>query len=365
MSNTIMKLPFPSQILRGKGALNDFLPAVATKGHRLFVIGGERALASVMPKLDLCLAQNIEHNFVVQTQWFGGETSQTNIDRLVKLAKEFKADVIIGVGGGKAIDTGKAVGESLGLPVATIPTIAATCASNSSVSVVYHDNGHYDYIYKLENAPAFVVLDSALIAEAPLRWLAAGLGDTLAKWYEFRAIAEKAPQCALNMSAFSNGRLCYDVINRYGEEAVAEVARKEAGFALEQVMDAIFIFAALTSTMGVGDHVAAAHAIYDGFTVIDKTREFGHGLLVGFGNLCLLSLEGRPDAEIIEAIQLAKRCAVPVSLNEIAADLTEEELFLVAQAAVATSDMDNMPVKVSIEQTIAAMHHVSALSATL
>ncbi|MZI95063.1 iron-containing alcohol dehydrogenase [Vibrio sp. CAIM 722] len=364
MSNTTMKLPFTAHVLRGKGALNDFLPAVATRGQRLFIIGGERALSSFMPKFDLCLAQHSEHNFVVEQHWHGGEVSQTNIDQLTAKARDFKADVIIGVGGGKAIDMGKAVAESVGCPAATIPTIAATCAANSSVSVVYHDNGHYDYIYMLSNAPEFVVLDSELIADAPVRWLSAGLGDTLAKLYEFRAIASKAPDCSLNMSAFSNGKLCYDVIAKYGEEAVAEVNRKEAGFALEQVMDAIFIFAALTSTMGVGDHVAAAHAIYDGFTVIDKTRHFGHGLLVGFGNLCLLSLEERSDEEIIEEIKLAKKCGVPVTLNEIA-DLTEEELTQVCAAAVATSDMDNMPMSVSTEQTIAAMHHVSKLASSL
>ena len=126
-------------------------------------------------------------------------------------------------------------------------------------------------------------------------------------------------------------------------------------------MDAIFIYAAFTSIMGIGAHASAAHGLYEGFTVIDKTRHFGHGLLVGYGNICLLALEQRTDAELLEAIQVAKSCGIPTSLKEIAT-LTDDELQTVAQASAETEDMHNMPMPITAADIIAAMQRVDALS---
>ncbi len=106
------------------------------------------------------------------------------------------------------------------------------------------------------------------------------------------------------------------------------------------------MFAGLTSLMSSGAHAAAAHAIYEGFTVCDKTREFGHGLLVGFGNLCLLALENRSDEELLEAIGLARACAIPLSLREIA-ELDSTELAGIIDMALHAPDMANMPAPVT------------------
>jgi len=281
----------------------------------------------------------------------------------VNEARHFDADMVFVVGGGKAIDAGKVAAEHLFLPIVVIPTIAATCAAVSSVSILYDENGHYDDMHYLAKAPDIVVLDSHIIAQSPVRWLAAGLGDTLAKFYEYRVVSGGHPDFSLNMAAYTNGLLCFDIIKRYGAQAVKDVENNQSGAALEQVMDAIFTFAGLTSVMGVGEHVAAAHALFEGFTVVDKTRHFGHGLLVGFGNLCLLALEGRSESEIIDAIMLAKECLVPTSLDEIAI-LTEDELMQIATQAVHTADMDNMQTKIDVEQLIDAMNFVSTLSLT-
>ncbi|ACT06135.1 hypothetical protein Dd1591_1272 [Dickeya chrysanthemi Ech1591] len=110
---------------------------------------------------------------------------------------------------------------------------------------------------------------------------------------------------------------------------------------LDQVLDAIFPFAGVTSLMASGAHAAASHALYEGVTVCDKTREFGHGLLVGFGNLCLLALEQRSDEELLAAIGLAQACAVPLTLTlaAICPDLPDVELAAIVRAAVDAPDM--------------------------
>ncbi len=351
-------LSFPAHILRGNGCLNDLFSVV--KAKRICVFGGHRALKVITPLLEQ-LIKTDQIDTVISFHWFGGEVSPTNIENMYRQARLSGADTIFAVGGGKAIDAGKVVADKLGLPVVAIPTIAATCAAVSAVSIMYDEQGHYDDMFHLAKAPDVVVLDGEVITQGPVRWLAAGLGDTLAKLYEYRVISGGHPDYSLNMAAFANGQVCFDIIERYGSEAVQEVALRQPGAALEQVMDAIFTFAGFTSIMGVGDHVAAAHALFEGFTVLDKTRDFGHGLLVGFGNLCLLVLEGRADHEILESIKLAKACQVPTSLDEIAS-LTEDELIQIAEKAINTADMDNMPTSITVEQLIDSMHYVSELS---
>lgn len=350
-------LTFPAHVVRGAGAAQQLAPILQRLGGRVFVIGGRQALAAANTVLD----QQLGHVQVVGRALYGQQVTWARIHALAAQVKESAASVLLGVGGGKALDTAKAVAEQVGVPVVMLPTLAATCAAVSAVSVIYDDHGHYVGLYKLAKAPDAVILEPALIASAPVRWLAAGLGDTLAKLYEYRAISGGQPTLSVNMAAYLNGQLCHQLIVRYGKAACDEVVNRQPGFALEQVMDAIFLYAGLTSIMGVGDHVAAAHAIFDGFTVLEKTRDFGHGLLVGFGNLCLLALEGRGDAEIREAIALARDCQVPVALDEIA-PLDDDELRQVAVAACATPDMGNMPQAITVEAVLAAMLRVSALA---
>ena len=354
---------FPAQILRGPGVISQLGDICALLGTRALVIGGHQALAAVGDKI----RHQLEGSAVelVGSEWFGGESSEGNISRLAKIVKDKKADIVIGVGGGKSLDTCKAVGVETNVPVVTIPTIAATCAAVTPLTIRYHDDGHFRDLFPLPQAPASVIIDSEILAVAPLRWLAAGLGDTLAKWYEFRAISSHHGQLSgVARSSSANSRICYDLIESYGPVACDAVRAGKPNAGLDQVLDAIFMFAGLTSLMSSGAHAAASHANYEGFTVCDKTREFGHGLLVGFGNLCLLALENRSDEELLEAVRLAQACAVPLRLSEIA-DLNEDELESIVQASLHAPDMANMPGQVTAEALYAAIARVEEMGARI
>lgn len=354
---------FPAQVLRGPGVLSQIGEICSLLGQRAMVIGGHQALAAVGDKINHYLEGAAVT--VVGSEWFGGETSEGNILRLAKQVEALSADIIISIGGGKSLDTGKAVGVITRVPVVTVPTIAATCAAVTPLTVRYFDDGHFRDLYPLPQAPASVIIDSDLLAKAPLRWLAAGLGDTLAKWYEFRAISSHQSELTgVARSSSANSRICYDLIATYGGAACDTVRAGQASAELDQVLDAIFMFAGLTSLMSSGAHAAAAHAIYEGFTVCDKTREFGHGLLVGLGNLCLLALENRSDEELREAVLLSHACAVPLRLSEIAS-LTAEELEAIVQASLHAPDMHNMPHPVTAESLYAAFARVESMADTL
>ncbi|HBZ14545.1 iron-containing alcohol dehydrogenase family protein [Pantoea sp. NPDC088449] len=360
---TQQNLVFPARVLRGAGVINQLGAICAGLGQRALLIGGHQALQAVEAQVR---AQLLTANVTLLAQeWFGGETSITHINRLAAIASELHAEVLIGVGGGKSLDTVKAVGAQLGLPVVTLPTIAATCSAVTPLSIRYDDNGNFFDIFPLPQAPAAVIIDSELLANAPPRWLAAGLGDTLAKWYEFRAVSARHPARAGNaLSSLAHSQICYDVIAEHGPAAYAAVQRSESSASLDQVLDAIFTWAGLTSLMSNGAHAAASHAIYEGFTFCDKTREFGHGLLVGFGNLCLLALEHRADEEVLDEMRLARDCGVPLTLGEIA-ELDERELALIVRESVHAPDMANMAEAVTEARLLAAIERVERLSSAV
>jgi len=349
----------PARTARYDGALDTVGEVCREFGTKVWVIGGHTALSVARSRIEASLAKaGLE---LLAVDWFGGLCSLENVAVQAARARELGAQMIVTVGGGKAIDTGKSTANELHLPVITVPTIAATCAAFSAVTARYKADGHFLDVQLLDRAPHATIIDSGIIAKAPLRWLTAGMGDTLAKWYEIRAVNTGRQPDGGSMSALMNGRLCYDLIERFGAEAVAAQAAGQANAALDNVLDSIFIYAGMTSIMGVGVHSAAAHGVFEGFTVLDKTRELGHGFLVGYGNLVLLALEKRSDEEMLEAIRLARTCGVACRLDELA-PLSREELQQVAEAAAQTVDMHNMTFAISADDIVAAMLRVEALA---
>ncbi len=367
MSDTVNKqltrLPFPGKVVRGPGALVNLGSICQTQGKKLYVLGGKTALAKTKQSIYAGIAQaGLD---IAAFAWYGGECSQENIDKLSEDVVSCQADVIVAVGGGKALDTGKSVGAKCSLPVVTVPTIAATCAAVTPLSVVYNNQGEFAGNLFLDDCPTGVIVDTSIILATPVSWLIAGLGDTLAKMYELRAAASVMPPSSLTISAVMNGQICYEIIQRFGQAARQAVEKQQLSDEFDSIIDAIILSAGLSSIFG-GEKLrnAAAHAIYNGFTKIPATHAVAHGSIVGYGNLCLLALEQRPDGEIIEEIKLAKRCGIPTMLSQIA-DLSEAELQLACKASAAATAMHCMPFAVTAEMVLAAIRRIDQLAVQL
>lgn len=360
MSGIVERLDFPVAMLRGHGALEALGTFCKKLGGKAFVFGGKTALSKTQEKIHDSLSQaGIQ---VVATEWYGGECSRRNIGSLAEKAKTIQADILIAVGGGKALDTGKLVSVETGLPVITIPTIAATCAAVTPVSVIYTDAGEFVEMKVFDQCTAGTVIDTAVILNSPLRWLAAGMGDTLAKWYEYRVSIQCVQQTSLTLGALANGKLCYDLVEKFGGEAKQAQERGEFNEALDSIVDAIILYAGIASILGGAKlRCAAAHGLHNGLTIIPAAHHAGHGSIVGYGNLFLLALEGRSDAEINEAIDIAERCAVPTTLRQIV-ELSEAELQAVVKATLLTPDMKNMPFAVTGEMILQAIQRVDLLA---
>ena len=360
MAEKTVQLVFPGQIVRGAGALGHLGESCKSQGTKALVIGGKTALSKTQDKIKTSLAQaGVE---AVGFVWYGGECCQENINRLAELAVSCQANMIIAVGGGKALDTGKAASDVCRLPVITVPTIAATCAAVTPLTVLYNEEGQFTDNLFFDQCPACVIIDTAVILDAPVVWLEAGLGDTLAKMYELRAAASVMEATSLTIAAVMNGQICYEIIRQFGSAAREAVAKWECTAAFAAAVDAIIVSAGMSSIFGGKDlRNAAAHAFYNGFTKIPATHTAAHGLIVGYGNLCLLALEGRSDEELLAEIELAQRCGIPVTLRQIA-ELTSEEIQLGAEAAVKTAAMKCMPFAVTAAMVINAINRVDNMA---
>ena len=160
---------------------------------------------------------------VVGVEWYGGQCSWENIQALNYKAQTLMADCFIAVGGGRSLDTIKAAAFARGVPLITIPTIAATCAAWTPLSAIYTDEGEYLEFSRKAALPSAVLVDTKVISQAPVRYLVSGLGDTLAKWYELAASTRGRRLPAPVRAALNLGSLCREIIAEEGPLAYQSV----------------------------------------------------------------------------------------------------------------------------------------------
>lgn len=352
----------PGRYVQGVGAVREAGRHVALLGERALVVGGRRGLESVRAK---GLEESFKENGVEYIEeLFKGECSREEITRLGKIASEKNADVIVAAGGGKAIDTAKAVAYELKLPAVVIPTIAATDAPCSALSVIYTPDGVFESYLVLPRNPDLVVMDSQIIADAPVRLLISGMGDALATLFEARSCyMKKAPNMpggTQTESAMALAELCYNILMNNGIEAAIACSAHAVTPALDKVIEAN----TLLSGMGFESAgLAAAHAVHNGLTVLKETHPFYHGEKVAFGTLTQLILEDYPREKIREALNFCYTLGLPITLAQLGVmDASPDRLRPAAEAACAAGEtIHNTPFAVTPDMVLGAMLGADAL----
>lgn len=150
---------------------------------------------------------------------FGGECSEEEIDRISEKAQAEGADAVVGVGSGKTLDTAKAVAIPAGLPVVIVPTVASTDAPTRSLSVIYTEEGEFQEYRFFGRNPGVVIVDTVIVAKAPVRFLVAGIGDGLSTYFEADASSKAHNQTiaggAPTQVTLTLARLYYDTLLEY------------------------------------------------------------------------------------------------------------------------------------------------------
>ena len=125
-----------------------------------------------------------------------------------------RCDMLLGVGSGVVNDTCKVLAHAIGVPsaiVGTAPSMDGYASNSSSMEVNHVKVSLYNH------APVGILLDSEILAQAPMRMLWAGLGDMVAKYI-----------------AVCEWRISHIVTGEFYCESIAQMMRS----ALKKIVDA-------------------------------------------------------------------------------------------------------------------------------
>jgi uncharacterized oxidoreductase len=347
--------PGPDNYYCHAGAINHLYDFFSKEQlSRALWIHGKRSGEAVGPYLP----KEVSDGYLLE-----GHCTHETVDALTARAKA--ADLVIGTGGGTVLDTAKALSIASGKPFVSIPTIAATCAGWTPLSVWYTPQGKA-LGYELFPHGAFLVLvDPQIILDAPSVYLQAGVADTIAKWYEARILSEGRPILPLTAElGVLTAKRIVEVLLEEGPAAFKAQKDGKLDPVFIKIVDAVIAGGGLVGGLGEKyTRVAAAHALHNGMSVLSETHDKLHGLKVAYGVLVQAVLMNDED----ELVKLRKKfltMGLPTSFRDLGVDPTDEAKIdkVVAASLAPHESMHLLPFPVDAKMVKDAIAKVESLS---
>lgn len=346
---------FPGYTI-GEDAYQNISAVCAPFGKKAAIIGGKHALAAAEEKIRRAVeGSGIE---VTGTYWYGGEASVENIAMLEPQVKE--ADMLFAVGGGKAIDTVKVLAHMTHRPFFTFPTIASTCASCTSLGILYHPDGSLREYSFSKIPPNHIFIDPQIIADAPVKYLWAGMGDTMAKHFECTTSSRGDVPSHSDAMGIALSSMCAEPILRWGQKAMEDCKAHQVTYELTEIILSIIVSTGLVSNFVQVDYTTGlAHAIYNGFTILPSTEEHHHlhGEVVSYGILAMLTIDKKYE-ERDKVLAFNRSIGLPTRLSDIHAK--PEDLPAVAEKALQGIDVRKWPYAVTVEMIVGGIQELEA-----
>ena len=345
----------PGKYIQGKGELSKLGEYISVYSNKaVLIIDG-----FIFDNYEEQIRQSCKiENLNIKYERFTGECSKVEIDRIINASNDMKDIVIVGIGGGKTLDTAKAVAYYTQSPVIIVPTMASTDAPCSALSVIYTQKGEFSEYLFLKSNPDMVIMDTDIIKNAPSRLLVSGMGDALATYFEARATANSNSNSIAGgkatKTAIALAKLCYETLLEDGYKAKQAVENHVCTKAVENIIEANTLLSGVGFESG---GLAAAHAIHNGLTAIEQTHKYFHGEKVAFGTLVQLVLENESLEEINKVLEFCESVGLPITLSDIGiSEIKEEEIMNVAKLSCDVNEtIHNMPFEVDCEQVYAAI----------
>ncbi|MFD2209649.1 glycerol dehydrogenase [Virgibacillus halophilus] len=361
MSTIIFKSP--GKYIQGKDELSNIGYHVNGIGKKPLVLSDEVVWNITSDQIINGLqAEQTDFHYVA----FNGEASLNEINRVIAEGQDQLVDFIIGVGGGKTLDAAKAIADGLDVPVVIVPTTASTDAPTSALSVIYSDEGVFESYKFYQKNPDLVLVDTAIVAKAPARFFSSGIADAMATWIEARATIKNNGTAMAggksSIAAKAIARTCEETLFKYGLPAYKAVQKGLVTKQVEAVVEANTLLSGLGFESG---GLAGAHAIHNGFTVLDgDIHNLTHGEKVAYGTLVQLLLELHDEQEIRKYISFYNALDLPTTLQAMHLEqATYEDLLKVGAAATKEGEtMDNLSVDITPEDVANAILAVDQLS---
>ena len=242
-------------------------------------------------------------------KWAWHSTKQNELKSIAEVQTKVKKDkstLIVGIGGGRAVDTAKMIAFNLKIPFASVPTAASHDGIASPFVSIKGDKPHSI----VATAPLGVFVDIDIIKKAPKKLLASGCGDLIA-----------------NFIAVRDWELGRDKIGEYYGRYAADLALMSAKIVMENAkafakkgLDARVIVEALISA-GVASCIAGSSRPCSGAEhlfshALDKIAPgVGlHGQKCGIGSIMMAKLQGQDWKKIAKAL---KDLGAPTTAKQI------------------------------------------------
>jgi glycerol dehydrogenase len=358
-NHTLKKILFPGKYIQGVGALAELPSQVKLFGRQGLILASATPYKEILPHSRMHLDAHC-----LPVERFAGECCEKELCRLAEIIREKNVDVLVGMGGGKTIDTAKIVADRANIPVLVVPTIASTDAPCSGCAVLYSEQGVFESVHYQKSNPAAVLVDTEIIAKAPVRFLVAGMGDALATWFEAKSCSDTQSEneCGglSTLTAFNLAKLCYDTLLRYGVTAKIAAEQHIITPALEHIVEANILLSGIGFESG---GLASAHSIHNGLTALEETHAYYHGEKVAFGVLAGLQLTDAPPEESAIVFSFCEEVRLPTTLADIGlGNFDRNRLMLVAEKACAPgATIHHEAGKITPEKVLHAMLAANAI----
>ncbi|GAB3472950.1 glycerol dehydrogenase [Azotobacter salinestris] len=361
MPNGAISIRPPGKFFMGKGLLAELGSYAQAFGSRAYVLCDkfilERAIAEAGP--------SFEARGSAVFGKFQHECTRIEINRNRELARSIKAELIVGIGGGKTLDTAKAVACHERLPVLTVPTTASSDAACTARALIYTLNSEFDRCMLLPGGPDVVIADTAILAAAPARLFVAGIGKALATYFEvracYRARAGRTAPTRAARTALATARLCLDSLLENAAQARLDVEHQRSSRAVEAVLEATVYLSGVSAD---GGGRAAAHAIHNGMLAVPALQHARHGEKMAFALLAQLVLERAPEEEIATVLDFIQAVDLPSTLQDLGVKVFAEAQWrrVAERACEKHESMGNMPFAVAPDDVYRAIREADALA---
>jgi glycerol dehydrogenase len=350
----------PGRYVQGFGELHNIRKHLSWIGNSFLVIASQNRIND----LGNIIKQSFGEGYHIVFTAFGGDSTKKEVHRLMDIATAEGCKGIIGMGGGKVIDTAKAVGHYLRMPTVIIPTTASNDAATSAIGAMYYENGALEEILHFDRNPDMVLVDTEVIMNAPVRFLIAGMGDTLSTYFGARVCVQGYKPSYFGANAtetsFTLARLSYDLLLKYGLSAKIACENKIMTKDLNRIIEANILLSGIGFESNGG---ASDHCFFFGFLDLTHRKEYMyHGEYVAFSTLCQLLLEGTPKEELDEVYRFCVSIGLPVTLDAVMlGDMNEDEFKTVAKGVLKHEMTHYHPFEVTETDVIGAIKAADAI----